>query len=35
MADEGYFVEDGEIWSRSGLLIAESRQLAQLRPLRG
>jgi acyl-CoA thioesterase len=35
IAAEGYFVEDGQIWSRSGVLIAVSRQLALLRPIRG
>jgi acyl-CoA thioesterase len=31
-AAEGYFEEDGTIWSRSGIVIAQSRQMALLRP---
>lgn len=31
----GYFEEDGEIWSREGVLLAQSRQLALLFPPRG
>ena len=31
-AVEGTFIEDGELWSRNGILIAQSRQLALLPP---
>jgi acyl-CoA thioesterase len=33
LAVDGCFVEDGEIWARDGTLLAQSRQLALLRPL--
>ena len=34
VARGGFLVEDGQIWSQSGELIAESRQLAAMLPIR-
>ena len=35
VAAEGYLEEDGEIWSRDGVLLAQSRQLAAILPMPG
>ena len=32
---EGFLEEDGQIWSRDGVLLAQSRQLAAILPMRG
>lgn len=34
-AAEGFFEEDGHVWSTDGVLLVQSRQLALLRPLEG
>jgi acyl-CoA thioesterase len=35
VARDGFFAEDGELWTRDGLLIAQSRQQALILPLPG